>query len=63
MLRKVSDQIQDCLDLAVEARRQAEETADPVRKAEYLRSELRWIRMARHCECAESLESLSPQNG
>jgi CheY-like chemotaxis protein len=56
MLRKVSDQIKDCLDLAVEARRQAEETVDPVRKAEYLRSELRWIRMARHFEFAESLE-------
>jgi CheY-like chemotaxis protein len=56
MLRKIPDQITDCLDRAAEARRRAEESADASQKAEYLRSELRWIRLARHYEFAESLE-------
>src|SRR5262245_61405454 len=56
MLRKVSGQIRECLDLAAEARSRAEEAMDPAQKAEYLRSELIWIRMARYFEFAESLE-------
>jgi CheY-like chemotaxis protein len=56
MLRKIPDQIKDCLDRAADARRQAEESADQARKAEYLRSEFGWIRLARSHEFAESLE-------
>jgi len=56
MLRKVSGDIKDCLDRAAEARSRAEETIDPARKAELLRSELRWIRLARYFEFAESLD-------
>ena len=56
MLRKVSGDIKDCLDRAAEARNRAEETIDPAQKAELLRSELRWIRLARHFEFAESLD-------
>src|SRR5262245_54493016 len=56
MLGKVSDRIKNCLDRAAEARRQAEESADQAQKIECLRSELRWIRLARSHEFAESLE-------
>jgi len=56
MLQKIADHIKDCLDRAAEARRQAEENADPARKAEYLRLELGWIRLARSYEFVESLE-------
>src|SRR5262249_1020495 len=55
MLRKIADHIKDCLDRAAEARRRAEERTDQRRKAEYLRAELRWLRLARHFEFAKAL--------
>ena len=56
MLRKISGDIKDCLDRAAEAKNRAEESIDPARKAELFRSELRWIRLARYFEFAESLD-------
>jgi hypothetical protein len=56
MLRKLDDHVKKCLIRAATARTRADETADPARKAEYLRLELSWIRLARSYEFAESLE-------
>jgi len=57
MLRKIEDQIKNCLDHAAKARRWAEETADPARKAEYHFLELSWIRLACSYEFEHSLKT------
>ena len=57
MLRKLGDQINECLVHAAMARNWANETADPERKAEFLRLELSWTRLARSYEFVESLEN------
>lgn len=57
MLRKLDDHITNCLDRAAEARRRAEETAGLEQKAECLRLERSWIRLARSYEFVESLEN------
>jgi hypothetical protein len=57
MLRKMEDRIKNCLDHAAKARSRADETPDPVRKAEYVSMELNWIRLARSYEFAQSLKS------
>ena len=57
MLRKIADSVNYCFDRAAQARDQANETADPVRKAEYLFIELGWLRLARSYEFASNLES------
>ena len=57
MLRKLGDHITKCLVHAAMARSRADETADPERKAEFLRLELSWTRLARSYEFVESLEN------
>jgi hypothetical protein len=39
MLQKLSEQVQECQEHAAEAKRKAEETADPALKAEFLEME------------------------
>jgi hypothetical protein len=56
MLQKLSDRIKNCLDRAADAKRRADETADPSLKAEHLRLGRSWVRLARSYEFAESLE-------
>jgi hypothetical protein len=55
--KKIEDNFKKCLDRAANARRRAEEATDPARKAEYLRLESNWIRLARSCEFAKRLKS------
>jgi len=57
MLRKIADSVKYCFDRAAKARDQANETTDPVQKAEYLSVELGWLRLARSYEFAANLES------
>jgi len=56
MLRNIAADIKYCLDRAAKARDQANQTADPVQKAECLRAELGWLRLARSYEFADSLD-------
>jgi hypothetical protein len=55
--KNIEDNFQKCLDRAANARRRAEEATDPARKAEYLRLESNWIRLARSYEFAKRLKS------
>jgi hypothetical protein len=55
--KKIEDNFKKCLDRAANARRRAEEATDPARKAEYLRLESNWIRLARSYEFAKRLKS------
>jgi len=57
MLRNIADNIKYCLDRAAKARDQANQTADPVQKTEFLHAELGWLRSARSYELADSLEN------
>ena len=54
MLQKLSDQISDCLARAAQARSRAEDVDDPAMKAEYLRQERCWNRLAQSFAFAES---------
>jgi hypothetical protein len=55
--KKIDDNFKKCLERAANARSRAEEAADPARKAEYLRLESNWIRLARSYEFAKRLRS------
>src|SRR5215510_14351256 len=55
--KKIEDNFKKCMDRAANAKRRAEEATDPARKAEYLRLESNWIRLARSCAFAKRLKS------
>lgn len=55
MLQQLSAQIRACHERATEARRNAEETADPALKADFLRMEQRWLTLARSYEFTDKL--------
>ena len=55
--KKIDDNFNKCLERAANARSRAEEATDPARKAEYLRLETNWIRLARSYEFAKRLKS------
>lgn len=55
--KKIDDNFNKCLERAANARSRAEEATDPARKAEYLRLESNWIRLARSYEFAKRLKS------
>ena len=57
MLRNIADNIKYCLDRAAKARERANEATDPVLKAEYLTTELGWLRLARSYEFVGSLDN------
>jgi hypothetical protein len=55
--KNIDDNFNKCLERAANARRRADEATDPARKAEYLRLESNWIRLARSYEFAKRLKS------
>jgi hypothetical protein len=55
--KKFEDNFKKCLDRAANAKSRAEEATNPARKAEYLRLESNWIRLARSYEFAKRLKS------
>jgi PAS domain S-box-containing protein len=55
MPQKPNEQIQTCFDRAFDARRNAERTADPVRKADFIEMEKRWLALAQSYEFTERL--------
>jgi PAS domain S-box-containing protein len=59
MLRKPGEQVQRCLDRALDERRNAEGTADPVRKAEFLEMEKRRLTLAQSYEFTERLSDFT----
>jgi hypothetical protein len=56
MLQHVSEHIRECQARAEEARRQAAETSDPERKADYEMAEKSWLRLADSYALSERLE-------
>jgi hypothetical protein len=56
MLQKLGGHIAACEKRAADCRRLAVETADPAGKAEHLKFERSWTRLARSYELVESLE-------
>jgi hypothetical protein len=56
MLERINTQVSDCLLRAAEARRQAEETTVPERKADFLFQERNWTNLAESYRFAESLD-------
>jgi len=56
MLQELSDHIKYCLDRAAQAQRHADGTADPTLRADYLRLQRSWFRLAQSHAFAESLE-------
>jgi PAS domain S-box-containing protein len=55
MPRKHNEQVQTCFDRALDAKRKAEGTADPVLKADLLEMEKRWLALAQSYEFTERL--------
>src|SRR5262249_56403762 len=56
MLQKLGDHIRNCFERAAEAKRHADETADPMLKPGHLLLERNWVRLARSYEFVEGLE-------
>jgi hypothetical protein len=55
--KNIDSNFNKCLERAANARSRAEKTTDPARKAEYLRLENNWIRLARSYEFAKRLKT------
>jgi len=55
VLKSVSPHVRECYELALEARRHALETTDPVSRDEYLVSEARCFNLAKSWELSERL--------
>ena len=55
MLKKSSDKVRLCYQLAAEARAQAQLETDPARKERFFEIERRYIRLAQSPELTESL--------
>jgi PAS domain S-box-containing protein len=62
MLRKLSVQVQTCFDRALDAKRRADGTADPARKAELHRFEKSWLALAESYELTERLTDFTAEN-
>ncbi|MGB8628305.1 MAG: PAS domain S-box protein [Xanthobacteraceae bacterium] len=62
MLEQLSDQIRGCYESAAEAKAQADATNDPALKAEFLKVERRWLRLAESFRFTESLEDFTTAN-
>lgn len=56
MLENLSDHIRDCHARAVESRRRAAETSDPVLKADFEAMETGWLRLAESYAVSERLQ-------
>jgi hypothetical protein len=62
MLRKLSMQVQACFDRALDAKRKADGTADPARKAEFRQFEKSWLALAESYEITERLTDFTAEN-
>jgi PAS domain-containing protein len=62
MLDKLSDQIRECYQRAVEAKAKADATNDPALKTDFLKIERRWLVLARSYGFTESLENFTTEN-
>jgi PAS domain-containing protein len=62
MLRKLSVQVQACFDRALDAKRKADGTADPGRKAELRQFEKSWLALAESYELTERLTDFTAEN-
>jgi PAS domain S-box-containing protein len=62
MPQKANDQVQTCFDRAFDARRNAEGTADPARKADFLEMERRWLALAQSYEFTSRLTDFTAAN-
>jgi hypothetical protein len=61
MLGKVSRQVADCYERAVESRSRAADAANEIEKAEYLNLERRWMMLARSYELSECVAGLNAE--
>jgi hypothetical protein len=62
MLRKLSVQVQVCFDRALDAKRKADTTANPARKAEFRQFEKSWLVLAESYELTERLTDFTAEN-
>jgi PAS domain S-box-containing protein len=62
MLQKLSGRVQECFEFALDAKRDADRTDDPVRKAGFLEMEKRWLLLARSLEFTERLTDFTATN-
>jgi hypothetical protein len=62
MLQKLSEQIQSCFDRSLDAKRKADETADPARKADFLEMEKRWLALAQSYDFTRRLTDFTAAN-
>jgi PAS domain S-box-containing protein len=62
MLRKLSAQVQMCFDRALDAKRKADGTAHPARKAEFRQFEKSWLALAESYELTERLTDFTAEN-
>ena len=56
MLKNLSDQVKHCHTRAVESRRRAAETSDPVLKSDFEAMEVGWLRLAESYAVSERLQ-------
>jgi hypothetical protein len=62
MLQRLSDQVRECQERAADAKRNADATADPARKAELLDLERSWLLLARSFEVGERLRDFAGEH-
>jgi len=62
MLQRLGEQVRECQERAADAKRKAEETEDPARKAEFLGMEKHWLLLASSFEFSESLGDFTAEN-
>jgi PAS domain S-box-containing protein len=62
MLEQLSQQVRECLALAAEAKTRADETSDAAKKAEHLKQERRWLKLARSYALTESIGDFTAAN-
>jgi PAS domain-containing protein len=62
MLQKLSEQVGECYQRALDANRMADRTDDPVRKADFLEMEKHWLVLARSYEFTERLTDFTAAN-
>jgi PAS domain-containing protein len=55
MPQEPTEQVRTCFNRAFDARRNAERTADPARKADFIEMEKRWLALAQSYEFSERL--------
>ena len=62
MLEQLTENVRECLAFAAEAKQKADDTPDPTTKAEFLKMEGRWLRIARSFAFSERLNDFTAAN-